>query len=289
MEYEIAIGDRAYSSWSLRGWLLFENFELPVRTKLVDFSVADVADQLADYFPARTVPAVRFPDGAIIGDSLAIAEELSSRHPDAGHWPSDPTERALARYLAAEMHSSFSALRTDCPMNLRTAYQASGVSDDVKADVARIEAMWEHALKNHGGNGPWLFGQYNVADAFFAPVAARIAGYGLEVGSIAQAYVETHLADGAFRRWRAMGIAKGSTLARYAQTHPQKPWPGPERISAEPIETGVAENDTCPYSGKPVTHLMTAGGKIWGFCNEFCRDKTVADPAAWPKFMAIYD
>lgn len=290
MTYDLILGDYAYSSWSLRGWLLLDRFGLPYRTRLIDFNAnASVAEQLADVAPGRTVPTLVTPEGTIVSDSLAIAEELASRHPEAGLWPNDPRARATARTLTAEMHSGFAALRGDCPMNLRTGYTGVTPSEPVLADLARIETLWTHARATCGSSGPWLCGDYSAADAFFAPVAARIAGYGLPVSESAAAYVAAHLADPAFRRWRAMGLVRGATLTRYAKPHATTTWPGPVVRPARALDTGTPENAACPYSGNPVTHLMEYEGRTFGFCNGFCRDKTAADPEAWPAFTALMD
>lgn len=289
MTYTLLIGDRAYSSWSLRGWLLFEAFGIPVRTRMLPFDGDPVAEQAHAIAPgAKTVPTMIAEDGSIVGDSLAIAEELASRHPDAGIWPKDPRARATARWLAAEMHSGFSDLRNECPMNMRAAYVAAPVSDAVHADLARIADIWARARATHGDGGPWLCGAFSAADVFFAPVAARIAGYGLEVPQDAAAYVAAHLADPAFRRWRAMGLAAGNDLPWYARDYAQTGWPGPEPLAAVAAD-GPSENGACPYSGKPVTDFLKIGGRVFGFCNPFCRDKTIADPLAWPGFVDIYE
>lgn len=286
MTYQLILGDRAYSSWSLRGWLLFENFGLSADQRFVDFKPQSVAQQMADLAPARTVPTLITPEGTLIWDSLAIAEELATRHPNAGIWPQDPKLRATARTLAAEMHSGFGALRSDCPMNLRAAYANYAPPDDVRADVDRLDTIWRYALDMSGG--PWLCGEYSAADVFFSAVAGRIAGYGLNMSDPAQAYVGRHLNDPAFRRWRAMGLVQGADLPWYARDFDQQDWPGPTVLKARAVDTGPSENATCPYSGKPVTHFMEMDAHVFGFCNAFCRDKTVADPEAWPKFMAIY-
>ena len=289
MSYELLIGDRAYSSWSLRGWLLFERFGIPFKSRLIPFSGdVSVRDQMAAFPPARTVPTVLIGDGATITDSLAIAEELASRHPEAGIWPSDPTARAIARNLACEMHSGFSALRTACPMSMRVAYQAAPVGEDVKEDLRRIEALWDHARAATKPTGPWLCGDYSAADAFYAPVAARIAGYGLSVSASARAYVDAHLNDPAFRRWRAMGLVRGEDLPWYAQPHTQTTWPGPTPLSAHAVDAGPSVNEACPYSGLPVTDFLEIDGIVYGFCNPFCRDKTVPDPLAWPAFASLH-
>lgn len=287
MTCTLIIGNRAYSSWSLRGWLLFERFGLSCRVEEVDFSAGSVAGQLAAQAPAATVPAVVTDDGTVIWDSLAIAEELASRHPDASHWPADPSARATARSLAAEMHSGFAALRADCPMNLRASFHGFEPGADVLADLERIERIWAFARARHGGTGPWLCGPYSVADAFFAPVAARVAAYRLPVSAPAEAYVAAHLADPAFRRWRAMAVVRGASLPRYEFELPSGTWPGPAPCAARAVDRGSPENPFCPYSGKPVSHLMEMEGRLFGFCNAFCRDKTVADPEAWPAFTAL--
>lgn len=290
MTYDLYLGDRAYSSWSLRGWLLFERFGIPVRSHYVNFAdPIGIAAQMTEVAPARTVPTLRLSDGTVISESLAIAEEIASRHPDLGLWPSDPSARAIARNLSAEMHAGFVHLREYCPMNLRVAYKDVPLPDGVEANLRRLEAIWDHARDQTKPKGEWLAGDYSIADVFYAPVAARIAGYGLSVSASAQAYVQAHLSDPAFRRWRAMGRAKGIVLEHYNRDHAQTPWPGPVPMDAQAIETGSAENDTCPYSGKPITHLARIEGRVFGFCNAFCRDKTVADAACWPAFMELYD
>ncbi len=286
MTYDLILGDYAYSSWSLRGWLLFERFGIPRRTEMVNFKKGGVPEQMPGWAPAKTVPAARTPDGAILTDSIAIAEELADRHPDAGLWPKDPKARATARSLTAEMHSGFTALRTDCPMNLRLAYAGVEPSEAVLSDLRRLELIWDHARTICAPEGPWLCGDYSIADAFYAPVAARIAGYGLHVSQSAQDYVAAHLADPAFRRWRAMGLVHGEVLNRYKKPFATNEWPGPTVLSAEATDA-APENAACPYSGKPSTHMMALEGRVFGFCNAFCRDKTVADPEAWPAFMTL--
>ncbi|PRY23578.1 glutathione S-transferase [Aliiruegeria haliotis] len=282
MTYQLHIGDYTYSSWSLRGWLLFDRFGLPVRTSFVDFNKGSVASQMAALPPARTVPTLETADGTVIWDSLAIAEELASRHPEAGHWPSDPAARAIARSLAAEMHSGFMALRSDCPMNLRTAYSDAAPSEAVLADLKRLEEIWAFARDATQPKGPWLCGEYSAADAFFAPVAARIAGYSLPVSDRACAYVEAHLADPSFRRWRALGLVLGGHLSRYDQPHPTMAWPAVATLPARAVKNGPSVNAACIFSGKPVTHFAEVNGIVIGLCNPTCRDKVVADAAAWP-------
>ncbi|MBL4811373.1 MAG: glutathione S-transferase [Rhodobacteraceae bacterium] len=287
MTYELFIGDRSFSSWSLRGWLMFANFDIPVKTHMLGLYSGTLAKELAPLAPARLVPVMRTADGVIIGDTMAIAETLAEAHPVAGHWPAATDARALARWLCAEMHSGFEALRADCPMTLRVCLKGYQPSDPVRKDLARLETLWAHAQDRFGADGPWLFGKYSLADAFYAPAAMRIAAYGLPVSDRTRAYVDCHLADKATRRWRAMGQTVSYTPEPYSFDLEHVAWPGPTPLEAT-ITDGPSVNTACPYSDLPVTHFAAIGGNTYGFCNAFCRDKTIADPAAWPKFMDIY-
>ena len=253
MGYDLVIGDRAYSSWSLRGWLLFDAFGLPVATRSARLYTDELATILRDYPPARTVPALRLPDGTVVMESLAIAEELASRHPDAGHWPADPRARAVARSLAAEMHAGFQALRSQCPMNLRVAYDrgARGRRAPRRPRPAGDGSGTGRGRRPAPRGRGWR-GAYSVADAFFAPVAARIATYGLPVsdrgaglrrGAPRPPVVPPLARDGPRGRRR--------TRSSTAATSPRRPWPGPEPLPARAVEEGTPENAACPYSGQP--------------------------------------
>ncbi len=287
MTYDLAIGDRAYSSWSLRGWLLFDAFGLPVRTHLARLYTDELPRLLKQFFPSRTAPTMRTPEGTVVPETIAIAEELASRHPGAGLWPAEPQARATARVLAAEMHAGFTALRSYCPMNLRVSYIDCQPPEAVLADLARLETLWAWARQTTGSHTTWLCGAYSAADVFFAPVATRVATYNLPVSPEAMSYVQAHLAHPSFRRWRAMGMVDGADQEFYRRDYPRRDWPGPIPLPARTVEGSEAENGACPYSGKPVTHVLEMQGRRFGFCNAFCRDKTAADPEAWPAFMAL--
>ena len=284
--YTLVIGDRTFSSWSLRGWLMLETFALPYRTRLVGLYAGTMAAELAEFAPARTVPVLRTPEGHVLTDSLAMAETLAERHPDAGLWPADPAARALARSIVAEMHAGFAALRTECPTMFAHSWSGFIPSDAVRADLARAESLWSLARDRHGDGGPWLFGAWSLADVFYAPLATRIATYALPVGAAARAYVDAHLAHRAFRRWRAMGLTVSYDPMPYRQPLAEAPWPGLAPLAAE-VAQGPSINEACPYSGAPVTHFLASGGVTYGFCNAFCRDKTLHDPEAWPAFTAL--
>ncbi len=287
MTYDLFIGDRLFSSWSLRGWLMLEQFGLPYRTHMVGLYSGSMAQDMALLAPARLVPALRLPDGTVVGESLAMAETLAERHPDAGLWPQDPAARATARWLCAEMVAGFSALRSECSMQLQHCWQGFAPSSATIADLERIETLWTHARATSGADTGPLFGTYSLADVFYTPVAARIIGYGLPISDANKAYCLQLLDSAPVRQWRAMGLTKTYDPFPYVLNLPNTPWPIGGSSAAIAVETGPSRNAACPYSGKPVTHYLELDGQVWGFCNAFCRDKTVADPGAWPKFTAM--
>ena len=225
MTYDLYIGDRMFSSWSLRGWLMFEKFDIPCRTHLVGLYSGTMADDMAPLAPARLVPAVRTPEGTVIGESLAIAETLAENHPSANLWPTDPAARATARWLCAEMTAGFGALRDACPMQLQYCHVGFQPSDAVQTDLARIETLWNHARSVSDSNAPYLFGQYSLADVFYTPIAARIVGYGLSVSSAASAYCATLLSDPAVLNWRQAAHEITYDPDPYALKLPKSPWP----------------------------------------------------------------
>jgi glutathione S-transferase len=287
MTYDLFIGDRTFSSWSLRGWLMLEKFNLAHRVHLVGLYSGTMAQDLADLAPARLVPALRTPEGVVVGESLAMAETLAERHPDRHLWPQDAAARATARWLCAEMVAGFTALRGQCPMQLQYCFEGFTPSPETLADLERIETLWAHARSISGSeNGP-LFGSYSLADVFYTPVAARIIGYGLPVSDASRTYCLELLSDLSVRQWRAMGQTKTYDPFPYALDLPTTPWPIGTDRKAVAVGAGPSRNDACPYSGKPVQDFMELDGQIWGMCNPFCRDKTVADPEAWPAFMEM--
>tara|TARA_R110002094_G_scaffold2057_6_gene8657 strand:- start:2194 stop:2880 length:687 start_codon:yes stop_codon:yes gene_type:complete len=226
MTYDLYIGDRTFSSWSLRGWLMLKKFNLPCRSHLVGLYSGTMADDLAPLAPASLVPVLRTPEGTVVGESLAVAETLAERHPDAGLWPQDANARATARWLCAAMASGFGALRSACPMQLQHVNAGFSPDDAVMADLARIEALWAHAkTQAQTEGGPWLFGRYSLADAFYAPVAARIVGYDLPASETAQQYCNTTINDLAFKAWRAEGLKTTYDPFPYDMGVSTRPWP----------------------------------------------------------------
>lgn len=225
MTYDLFIGDRTFSSWSLRGWLMLEKFNLPYQTHLVGLYAGTMAQDMAALAPATLVPALKLPDGTVVGETMAMAETLAERHPQAQMWPSDPAARATARWLCAAMAAGFGAVRDACPMQLAHVNTGFVASDAVKSDLARIETLWTHATATRTTEGPWLFGTYSLADAFYAPIAARIIGYDLPVSDTARAYCMTTMTDPAFQAWRAEGLKTTYDPFPYDMGVPTQPWP----------------------------------------------------------------
>lgn len=228
MTYSLAIGDKTYSSWSLRGWLLFKKFDIPVTVETARMYSSEFIAMLANFGGGRLVPAIRFDTSGgpvIVSDTLAIAETLAERHPDKKMWPQDPAARGFARSITAEMHSGFSALRNDCTMNLRHCYCGFTPSEKVLTDLARVETIWTEARTRWGSNGPWLFGGYSIADAFYTPLATRLLTYDLPMSKIANDYVQTTVNDLSFKQWRAEGLAENYVQPGYDLDLETIPWP----------------------------------------------------------------
>ena len=296
MSYTLFIGDTAYSSWSMRGWLLLDAFGIAFRTRLVPMYSPDFTAMQEAHAPARTVPTLEIEaDGerAMVWESLAIAETLAERHPEAGHWPDGLAARGAARALAGEMHAGFRALRDRPSMNLRRRYSGFEPTDAELADAARVQALWGWALEKFGG--PFLGGaEFGAVDAMFAPVATRFVTYGFEMDAAARGYVEAIYAHPSFRRWHAMADADPRFLDRYDQDLPSgdhRAAPRPAQLPAEAVTGETAINAECPYSGTPVRadSLARIDGRVVGFCNQRCRDKSVADAAAWPALVALLE
>jgi glutathione S-transferase len=194
----IVLGSKNYSSWSMRAWLALAHTGSPFEEVVVRLGQPDTAAKILPHSPSRRVPALK--DGAnVVWDSMAIAEYLHERFPVAQLWPGDPGQRARARSLCAEMHAGFTALRSALPMNIRRSAPHVPKTPEVIADVGRITQIWRDELQRSGG--PFLFGRFTIADAFFAPVATRFRTYGVRVDDPSRRYVEHVLGLPISQRW----------------------------------------------------------------------------------------
>jgi glutathione S-transferase len=200
----LVIGDKNLSSWSLRPWLLLQHFQVDFKEVLLKLDTPEFALQVQRYSPSKRVPALI--DGAVsIWDSLAICEYVNEQFLQGRGYPSASAERALARAVVAEMHSGFASLRQQMPMNLqRTPTPIAAISAQTQADIQRICALWRELLGRFGG--PYLFGEFSIADCFYAPVATRFRQYSVTLGSAESGYVESIYQNAAFKLWREAAL-----------------------------------------------------------------------------------
>lgn len=216
MTLTLVVGNKNYSSWSLRPWLALRMAEIPFEEIVIPLYEPISKAQILRHSPAGKVPVLR--DGErVVFDSLAICEYAAELAPAAGLWPADAGARAHARSISAEMHAGFGALRHALPMNLRVrgAALATPPNTEVQADIARVTAILEDSRERFGAAGPFLFGAFGIADAMFAPVATRFRSYSVALPARAQAWVDTVLAVAPFLEWERAAIAEPQ---RFAET-----------------------------------------------------------------------
>jgi glutathione S-transferase len=201
------VGNKNYSSWSMRPWVLLKQAGIAFEERMVRFDSFEASSNFKQAVtklnPAGTVPVLE-DGGLVVWDSLAIAEYVAEKFPDKALWPRDTKQRARARSIVAEMHSGFTALRSHCPVNIEASLPEVGAKvwreqEGVRKDVERLSAMWTELLKQHGG--PLLFGEFTIADAFYAPVCTRLRTYALPLAPEVQAYVDRVLALPGVKAW----------------------------------------------------------------------------------------
>lgn len=205
--FTLVIGNRNYSSWSLRGWLACRLAGVDFVERLIPLDTPETAAALLSASPAARVP-VLLHDDRVIWDSLSIAEYLHEIRPDAAMWPENPTARALARSLTAEMHSGYMGIRNRCPMDIRGQIDPIKPPPEVANDLARLELAWLGARATSKAAGPYLFGRWTLADVFFAPVVSRCQTYGLPLSPDAAAYRDAVLAHPDMQAWTKMAKAE---------------------------------------------------------------------------------
>jgi glutathione S-transferase len=212
----LVIGNKNYSSWSLRPWLLMRHFGLPFEERRLALDSAEFRREIGQLSPSRRVPVLH-DDGLVVWDSLAICEYVNEALLDGRGWPGEIKARALARAAAAEMHSGFAALRSQLPMNCARRPDGYRGNADVQADVDRVQALWGELRARHASAGPFLCGEFGIVDAMFAPVVIRFTGYGIELDTVASGYVDSMMALPAMQEWIAAGIAEPERLDKYEQ------------------------------------------------------------------------
>ncbi len=195
----LILGTKNYSSWSLRPWLLLKHLGLEFAERQYHFGTPEFASEIPKLSPTRRVPVLLHGE-LRVWESLAISEYVSELADGRG-WPADVRLRAQARAIANEMHAGFKALRDSCPMNARATGRHVLMTAPLEQDMRRIDAIWSGCRRDHGERGPWLFGEFGIADAMFAPVALRARTYGLALSTLAASYLETVLADEHLQDW----------------------------------------------------------------------------------------
>jgi glutathione S-transferase len=210
----LVIGNKAYSSWSLRPWLLMRHFDIAFREVRLPLYTGSWKAEIEKYSPSGKVPVLI--DGDLrIWDSLAICEYLAEAHPDRKLWPQARDARAQARAVSAEMHSGFRDLRNSMPMNVRRTFPGRGRNPATLADIARIRSLWNACRTEFGRGGAFLFGDFCIADAMYAPVAARFKTYAVDLDPAAQAYVEAIHRLPAMQRWLSEAAAETEVIEQY--------------------------------------------------------------------------
>jgi glutathione S-transferase len=202
MNPTLIIGNKNYSSWSLRAWLLLREAGIDFDEQVISLDIDDTAAQIARYSDAGKVPVLVI-DQQSIWDTMAIAETVAERWPDKNMWPTDANARAHARCISAEMHSGFSTLRSSMPMNCRAMGRKVHLPDELTHDIDRIIAIWSDCHRRYSSDGDWLFGKFSIADAMFAPVVLRFRTYGINVPDSADFYPQRLLKSRAMQEWLA--------------------------------------------------------------------------------------
>ena len=209
---KLVIGTKAYSSWSLRPWILLREHGIAFEEDYVPLDTPEFRPRVSAYGAGSTVPILVDGD-TVVWESAAIMDYVADLFPERRIWPEDLPARALARAMAAEMHAGFRPLRAACPMNLRRRFAHKDRGELVARDVGRIVHLWRTARGRHGGAGPFLFGGFTAADAMYAPVVTRLHTYSIPVDDDVRAYMDAVLGTPAFRAWYADAVADPQIVA----------------------------------------------------------------------------
>lgn len=210
---KLVIGNKNYSSWSMRPWVLMTAFGIPFEEVRISLDQPDTSKRIAEYSLAGRVPVLVSGD-ITVWDSLAICEYLAERFPEKSLWPHDPEARALARSICAEMHAGFTGLCSAMWMNIRASFPGKGRTPEAQADIGRVTEIWEDCLERSGQHG-FLFGDFSIADAFYAPVVMRFRTYGVWLPPALQAYMNRVIAHPAVAQWMREAVEETDRLEQY--------------------------------------------------------------------------
>jgi glutathione S-transferase len=200
MELKLVIGNKNYSSWSMRPWVLLRQAQIPFEEVQLKFDDDTRVIGIEKYSAAGKVPVLLI-DGEPVWDTLAICETVAELHPEKHLWPEEDAARRVARSICAEMHSGFQALRGAMPMNIRSRHPGKGMTPESRKDIDRVLSIWTDCRERFGGAGNFLFGRFSIPDAFYAPVVMRFETYAVKLPPVAQAYAEAVRALAAVREW----------------------------------------------------------------------------------------
>lgn len=198
--HTLVIGNKNYSSWSLRPWLLLKVNGIPFKEVKIPLYIEESKEKLLDYSPTGKVPAL-IDDDLVVWDSLSICEYVNELYPDKICWPEEGGARSVARSISNEMHSSFFAIRNELPMNCRKSIIYKNISSELEAEIKRICDIWRLCRSQFSKKGEYLFGDFTIADAMYAPIVLRFNSYGIPVGDIEQDYMNTILETPSLREW----------------------------------------------------------------------------------------
>jgi glutathione S-transferase len=210
---KLVIGDKNYSSWSMRPWLVLKHFGIPFEEIVIRLGEEETKASILAHSPSGKVPCLLTDDGVTVWDSLAICETLAERYPQHAMWPRDAIARGRARSISAEMHSGFGDLRTNMWMNIRASFPGKGATPATLADVARIDALWSECLATSGG--PFLFGDFTIADAMYAPVVMRFNTWQPKLSEAAAAYARRLTELPAVAAWISDSMREAHEIAKY--------------------------------------------------------------------------
>jgi glutathione S-transferase len=208
----LVIGNKNYSSWSMRPWVLLTQLGIAFEERKLRFHTGEWDESIGRWSPSGLVPVLWRGDIAV-WDTLAIMETVAEWFPDKGVWPADGESRAYARSASAEMHAGFRDLRAKMPMNIRSSHPGKGMTPEARANIERIERLWNEARSRYGSDGDFLFGRFSAADAMFAPVVLRFATYGVALGPVAARYCEAMRAAPGVRAWVEGALAETEFVA----------------------------------------------------------------------------
>jgi glutathione S-transferase len=227
MSLKLIIGNKNYSSWSMRPWIAMKAAGIPFDETVISLYVEGSEAKIRAHSPAGKVPILI--DGEIrVWESLAILEYLAEKFPAVNFWPSDPAARALARAISTEMHAGFVPLRQQCGMNMWRPPGKRDLSDDAKANIARVQALWTDARSRFGAGGPFLFGKFSAADAMYAPIVSRFETYAIDVTAPVAAYMQAMIALPAWAEWRRAALRETWVIQKF-----EYDWPDVKRLAAD--------------------------------------------------------